>query len=50
MWREEGEGLQEDFNVEGRGFNGNSRKEGKAREEMVDLLLVHWEFVFADNV
>lgn len=41
---------KEDFNVGGRGFNGNSRKEGKARAEMVDLLLVHWEFVFADNV
>lgn len=37
-----------DFSVGGRGFYGNSRKEGKPRAEMVDLLLVHWEFLFVD--
>lgn len=29
------------FSVGGRGFNGNSRKEGKPRAGMIDLLLVH---------
>lgn len=36
--------------LEEEGFNGNSRREGNARAEMVDLWLVHWEFFFADVV